>query len=86
MKLQHKSKYPAWRKNICYITLAMAHKGEHITQSHAQDNRNYLPIQSSADMLLDNLCFRFPSPPGETTQKPNENHPEQDSLPVLVEP
>jgi len=43
MKLQHKSKYPAWEKNSYYITLAMAHKGEHITQSHAQDNRNYLP-------------------------------------------
>jgi len=39
--------------------LAMANKGEHITQSHAQDNRNYLPIQSSADMLPDNLCFRL---------------------------
>jgi hypothetical protein len=59
MKLQHKSKYPAWEKNIYYITLATANKGEHITQNHAQDNRNYLPIQSSADMLLDNLCFRL---------------------------
>jgi hypothetical protein len=41
MKLQHKSKYPAWEKNSYYITFAMAHKGEHITQSHARDNRNY---------------------------------------------
>jgi len=63
----------------------MASKGEHITQSHAQDNRNYLPTQSSADMLPDNLCFRFPSPPGKTTQEPSENHPEQDSPPVLAE-
>jgi len=63
----------------------MANKGEHITQSHAQDNRNYLPTQSSADMLLGNPCFRFSSPPGKTTQKPNENHPDQDSPPVLVE-
>jgi len=50
--------------------LAMANKGEHITQSHAQDNRNYLPIQSSADMLPDNLCFRSPAPPGRQPKSP----------------
>jgi len=75
MKLQHKSKYPAWEKNSYYITFAMAHKGEHITQSHAQDNRNYLPTQSSADMLLGNPCFRFSPPPGRQPKSPTRITP-----------
>jgi len=53
----------------------MANKGEHITQSHAQDNRNYLPTQSSADMLLGNPCFRFSSPPGRQPKSPTRITP-----------
>jgi len=64
--------------------LAIANKGEHITQSHAQDNRNYLP-HSKHGMLVDNLCFRSPSPPQEVNQNTGDDRTGYYRPPVLAE-